>query len=109
MAPDRWHHLEGTLPTERELRIYLYDNFTRPLDPAGYFGELTVQPVDEQDEEVGEPVTVPIKPVPGKRYLSADLPATIKPPFQTEARLKFPNQREKFLFNFDFEGVQHQD
>jgi len=109
MAPDNWHHLEGTLVSERELRIYLYDNFTKPLDAAGYSGELKVQPVDDQDEKVAEPVTVPIKAVEGKPYLVALLPETIKPPYQTEARLQFPKQKEKFLFNFDFKGVQHKD
>ncbi len=109
MATDNWHHLEGTLPSEHELRIYLYDNFTKPLDVKGFSGELTVQPVDDQDDEVGQAVTVPIKPVPGKTYLAVELPETIKLPFQTEARLQFPNQKQKFLFNFDFKKVQHKD
>ena len=109
MAPDNWHHLEGTLVTEHELRIYLYDNFTKPMDSAGYSGALKVQPVNDQDEEVGEAVTVPIKPVEGKTYLMAQLPDTIKPPFQTEARLQFPKAKEKYLFNFDFKGMQHKE
>lgn len=109
MAPDNWHHLEGTLVSERELRIYLYDNFTKPTDSPGYSGELKVQPVNDQDEEVGDAVTVPIKPVDGKTYLVAQLPDTINPPFQTEARLQFPKGKEKYLFNFDFKGVQHKE
>ncbi len=33
MAPDSFHHLEGTLTVDtREFRLYLYDNFTRPMD-----------------------------------------------------------------------------
>ncbi len=109
MAPDNWHHLEGTLPSERELRIYLYDNFTKPLDAKGFSGDLTVQSVNDQDDEIGEAVTVPIKPVPGKTYLAAELPESIKPPFLTDARLLFPGQKQKFLFNFDFKKVQHKD
>ena len=52
-------------------------------------------------------MTVAIKSVEGKTYLVAQLPDTIKLPFQTEARLQFPKAKEKYLFNFDFKGVQH--
>jgi hypothetical protein len=106
MAPDNWHHLEGTLVSERELRIYLYDNFTKPLDSTGYAGELKVQTVNEQDEEVGDVVVAPIKPVEGKPYLVAELPDTARLPFQSEARLQFPKAREEYVFNFDFKEVQ---
>jgi hypothetical protein len=109
MAPDNWHHLEGTLVSDHEVRIYLYDNFTQPLDSAAISGELKVQPVNDKDEEVGAPATLPIQPVTGKPYVVAKLPETMKPPYQTEARLQFPKQKQKFLFNFDFKGVQHKD
>src|SRR5688572_31776077 len=31
MAPDNWHHIEGTLPRDGIVRIYLYDDYSRPL------------------------------------------------------------------------------
>ncbi len=38
MAPDRWHHLEGTLARPGTFRLYLYDNFTRPMSTKGVSG-----------------------------------------------------------------------
>jgi hypothetical protein len=32
MAPDGFHHLEGVLTPAGSFRLYLYDNFTRPVD-----------------------------------------------------------------------------
>ena len=31
MAPDNWTHLEGTLPQDRLVRIYVYDDYSKPL------------------------------------------------------------------------------
>lgn len=106
MAADNWHHLEGTLPAPRELRIYLYDNFTQPLAAAGYSGTLVVQPVDEEGDETGEAATVPLTPVDGETWLVAELPEGFRPPYQTEARVKFPKQEQELLFNFDFQEPQ---
>lgn len=36
MAPDGFHHLEGALSEEGLFRLYVYDNFTRPLDARSF-------------------------------------------------------------------------
>ncbi len=34
MAPDGWHHLEGTYPAAGRVRIYVYDDYSKPLGTA---------------------------------------------------------------------------
>lgn len=109
MASDQWHHLEGTLPAAHEVRIYLYDNFTHPIPADGYRGRLTVEPVDEQGETTGGPVEALLEVAPDKSHLIAKLPDNLRPPYQIEARLKFPGGDQEQLFNFDFQGVQHEE
>jgi hypothetical protein len=31
MAPDNWHHVEGAYPAPGRLRVYIYDDFSKPL------------------------------------------------------------------------------
>ena len=34
MAPDNWHHIEGTYPVSGRFRMYVYDDYSRPLSCA---------------------------------------------------------------------------
>ena len=41
MAPDNWHHLEGTYPEEGVFRVYLFNNFSEPLNAKEFKGRTT--------------------------------------------------------------------
>jgi hypothetical protein len=34
MAPDNWHHLEGAYPAAGRFRLYVYDDYSKPLSAA---------------------------------------------------------------------------
>ena len=38
MAADNWHHIEGVLASPSEFRLYIYDNFTKPISAKGTWG-----------------------------------------------------------------------
>jgi hypothetical protein len=45
MAPNGFHHLEGTLSTEGTFRLYLYDDFTRPRDARAFGARVGDRPL----------------------------------------------------------------
>ena len=55
MAADGFHHLEGTL-NGRDFRIYLYDNFTKPMDARRF--QARVGSSRLQVEPTGQYLTV---------------------------------------------------
>ena len=93
MAPDNWHHLEGTYPQQGVFRMYLYDDYTKPLAQA-------------LKREVSGDVVVGGKPYPltlaaNGRYLEAKINATL--PAVMQARLKFKPTSPTNVFDFNFE------
>ena len=85
MAPDSYHHLEGTLALEtREFRLYLYDNFTRPMDARRF------------QARVG---SLDLTPTPNGEYLSGRLDEIPGTPPHITAFVRFAERRED---RFDF-------
>jgi len=94
MAPDNWHHLEGTYRDGGVFRMYLYDDFTKPLAR------------DQVRAMSGRIITkggasIPLVPVQNGRFLEAKIGAL---PFPAElaAKLKFKAAAPENHFDFTF-------
>jgi hypothetical protein len=94
MAPDNWHHLEGTLRTNGVFRMYLYDDFTKPL-ARDQVRQMSGRLITKSGE------SIPLVPVQNGRYLEARVG---KLPFPAEmaAKLKFKATSPEHHFDFMF-------
>lgn len=93
MAPDNWHHLEGTYPQAGDFRLYLYDDYTKPLARAQQ------QLVTGTIEVFGK--SYPLKVAANRRYLEAKIDAAL--PATMQARIKFKPDGQSNVFDFNFE------
>jgi len=96
MAPDKWHHLEGTYPSAGLLRVFFYDDFTRPMAPKGFAARAVLR--DASDKEIG---SIPLKPGRISNTLEASI-AGQKLPFATQVRVKFTAKDPEVGFDFSF-------
>jgi hypothetical protein len=102
MAPDAWHHLEGVYPEEGVLRVYLYDNFSRPLNAGSFEGRAVLE--ESFDEAAARPVeilTYPLLPSRDGEYLEARVGAGPLPrPITAKIRFAPGGPFERFDFVF---------
>ena len=107
MAPNRWHHLEGVLVSVREFRLYLYNNYTKPISAArfveGSYAE--VLRLDKNNEEIDKPVRLSFEVVDSGSYLKAAIPEQMALPLDIAVWLKFEGRKRPEIFNFTFKKV----
>jgi hypothetical protein len=92
MAPDNWHHLEGTYPSPGMFRLYLYDDYTKPL------------PITKVREIGGHVATADGRDIPLKRT-GGTLEANIGKasfPVVLHAKVTFEPAGREHLFDFTF-------
>jgi len=99
MAPDSWHHIEGTYLPSGVFRMHLYDDYTKPLTlklAREISGTLVVQ-----DPKTGKDKEIPL--VRNGRYLQAPIG---KQPFpaQMYAKVAFKPGDRDTRFDFSFDG-----
>jgi len=94
MAPDNWHHLEGTYRNGGVFRMYLYDDFTKPL-ARDQVRQMTGRVITKSG------ASFPLVAVQNGRYLEAKIG---KLPFPAEmaAKLTFKTISPEHHFDFTF-------
>lgn len=105
MAADSWHHLEGVYPSPGVFRVYLYDDYTKPL-AAEKFAEVKARVVTKEETNpttfaTTEVTSVPLTPSADGRYLEATFEAVPLPANLTlQAAFTPGGQEQRFDFTF---------
>jgi hypothetical protein len=105
MAPDNWHHLEGVHPSARVFRLYVYDDYGRPLASAKVkdiqarvVTKETFEPATRKTTEVS---AFALKAPRNRPYLEARIdPSTL--PAEMTAKVKFGDDQPEYRFDFTF-------
>ena len=104
MAPDNTHHLEGAFPRARLFRLYLYDDYARPL-PADRMKAVKARVVTKETFDTATRTTREIAAFPlvraGRGYLEARVD-TARLPAQLTAKVKFKSDAPEYRFDFTF-------
>jgi hypothetical protein len=107
MAPDNWHHLEGTYPARRVFRLYLYDDFGRPLAMDKVRGitarVVTKETFDPATRQTTEHTAFPLKAARNRAYLEARVDAV--PPAEITAKVRFDDEQPEYRFDFTFDKL----
>ena len=105
MAPDNWHHLEGTYAAPGRFRLYLYDDFSRPLNAADarkVRGRIvTNEAFDPKTGTTRELAAAPLVLARNGAYLEARIDA-IPLPAKMTAKISFGSDARESRFDFAF-------
>ena len=103
MASDNWHHLEGVLVSATEFRVYLYDNFTKPMSAQDYNGTGEVIRQDSKGDDLGTAFKLKLVPSADRSYLVTTIPADYVAPLAFTTRIALQKGEKPSLFNFTFD------
>src|SRR6185436_11478443 len=105
MAPDTWHHLEGTLPRDRLFRLHLYDDYARVLPPAALTAMnarvITRQRFDAATRTTIEDEAFTLKPSKDGRSLEAAISRPTMPAAMS-VKVRFKPDTPEYRFDFTF-------
>jgi hypothetical protein len=108
MAPDNWHHLEGVHPSERVFRLYVYDDYGRPLAAdrvkqvkARVVTQETFDPATRRTTELR---AYPLKLSRNRAYFEARIDRA-KLPAEMTAKVQFADDQPEHRFDFTFAAL----
>jgi hypothetical protein len=108
MAQDYWHHIEGTYPSPGVFRLYLYDDYTKPLSAektkAISARLVTKEETDPRTFVTKEVGSVPLAVAEGGAYLEASIETLPLPANITLQATFTPGGKEQ---RFDFAFAEH--
>jgi hypothetical protein len=108
MAPDNWHHLEGTYPRERVFRLYIYDDYARPLAAADLnrvrARVVTRETFDPATRTTTELAAFPLRVARAGGYLEARIDAT-RLPAEMTAKIRIKPDAPEYRFDFSFQSL----
>ena len=103
MAPDNFHHLEGTYPRAGVFRLYLYDDYARPL-PSAQAKHVKARAVTNETHDATTHATkeIAVFPLTGRgRYLEARID-TAAASAEVSAKVRFKDDGPEYRFDFTF-------
>ena len=104
MASDNFHHLEGTYPRDGVFRLYVYDDYTRPLGrtaTASFVARAVTREVfDPATKGYRDVETSPLVLSKDGRYFEAHVPTVL--PAQITAKVAFKAGGAEHRFDFSF-------
>ncbi len=105
MAPDNWHHVEGTYPEPGVLRLYVYDNFSKLLDTRQVTGRVVLEETyDPAANRTSEVEAYALVPSDDGSYLEARVGNVLLPAELTAKVALAPSHPED---RFDFVFAEH--
>ncbi len=108
MAADNWHHVEGTYPRAGVFRLYVYDDYARPLTAAALrrvaARVVTSERYDARTRTTTDITSFPLRPARDGAYLEARLTGVAVPAEMT-AKIKIKPEAPEYRFDFTFPTV----
>jgi hypothetical protein len=104
MAQDYWHHIEGAYPSPGVFRLYLYDDYTKPLAAAkvkDVRARLVTEVTDPRTFVAKETASVPLAMAEGGAYLEASI-ETLPLPANIILQATFTPGGKEQRFDFAF-------